>query len=84
MRAYECDICGKLYTINNTLEERMNDPSLEIQFRNKTFCGVTKINTGKLWDNGQIIHSEDLDICPECVKALSNFIKERKDINVPG
>lgn len=83
MRAYECDICGKLYTLNKDYYERKDDPSLQIEFRSMTCCGVTSINTGSILDE-QIVHSVDLDICPECVKALSNFIKERKDINVPG
>lgn len=83
MRAYECDICGKLYTVEKDYHKRSNDPSQQIEFRNKTCCGVTSINLGIACD-GLINHSCDFDICPECVNALSNFIKERKNINVPG
>ena len=83
MRAYECDICGKFYKLDNYFEKRKDDTSLRIKFRNRECIGVTNINTGTEFD-GSIHHSGDFDICPECVKALNDFIRERTKVNVPG
>lgn len=65
MRAYKCDICGGLYE------------AYEYGYKQYWFH-PSKSTSSKL--EGTIdIHANDyiLDICPDCRKAICDFINER-------
>ena len=60
-----CDNCGKFFEYNRTATNAIR------------FAHFNVSSTGLC--NGYT-HNETIDLCPECIAAVKNVLKERKDI----
>lgn len=63
-KAYKCDICGGFYTFKDD---------------NVIICGTqNQLILRRSYPSGYCYDmAEEFDICPDCAKALHNFIKEK-------
>lgn len=63
-KAFKCDICGGFYTWKDNTDNK-RDTQNRLMLRRR-------YPNGNYYDM-----EEEFDICPDCAKALHNFIKEK-------